>query len=104
MQTDPLPKCIRGSGVRTADAVASTLFVHYVLSVARQSNMSSLVRLLPLLSAHYDTDTVYSDTTLHSLVSAFSSAPLSEAYANIEFCDVVFTKFFVVRTTLVRSS
>jgi len=54
------------------------------------------MRLLPLLSAHYDADIVYCDMTLHSLVSALSTAPLSEAFANVEFCDVVFTKFFVV--------
>jgi len=71
-----------------------------VLSVARQSNVSSLVHLLPLLSTHYDADIVYSDTTLHSLVSALSTAPLADAFANIEFCDVVFTKFFVVSTVL----
>lgn len=94
-KTDPLPRCIRGSGVRTGDAMASTLFVHYVLLVARQSNVSSVMRLLPLLSAHYDADVVYSDTALHSLVSALCSAPLSDAFANIDFCDVVFTKFFV---------
>lgn len=80
--------------------MASTLFVHYILSVARQSNVSSLMHLLPLLSAHYDADIVYSDTTLHSLVSALSFTPLCDAFANIEFCDVVFTKFFVVRTLL----
>jgi len=88
--------------VRTGDAVASTLFVHYVLSVARQSNVSSLMRLLPLLSAHYDADIVYSDTTLHSLISALSSAPLSDAFANTEFCDIVFTKFFVVSAVFHR--
>jgi len=81
--------------------VASTLFVHYVLLVARQSNVSSLMHLLPLLSAHYDADIVYGDTTLHSLVSALSTAPMSDAFANIEFCDVVFTKFFVVSTTCI---
>jgi len=56
----------------------------------------NLLRLLPLLSAHYDADIVYSDTTLHSLISALSTAPLCDAFASIEFCDVVFTKFFVV--------
>jgi len=80
--------------------VASTLFVHYVLSVARQSNVSSLIRLLPLLPAHYDIDIVYSDTTLHSLVSALGSPPLSDSFSNDEFCDIVFIKFFVVSTVL----
>jgi len=76
--------------------MASTLFVHYVLLVARQSNVTTVIRLLPLLSAHYDPDVVYGDTALHSLVSALCSAPLCDAFANIDFCDAVFTKFFVV--------
>jgi len=91
-----VPRCIHGSGVRTGDVMASTLFLHYVLSVARQSNFSSMTRLLPLLSAHYDPDVVYSDTALHSLVSALCTAPLCDAFANVDFCDVVFTKFFIV--------
>jgi len=82
--------------------MASTLFVYYVLLVARQSNVSNVMRLLPLLSAHYDPDVVYSDTALHSLVSALCSTPLSDAFANIDFCDVVFTKFFVVSIVFAR--
>jgi len=81
--------------------MASTLFVHYVLLVARQSNVSSVMRLLPLLSEHYDADIVYGDTALHSLVSALCSPPLSDTFANIDFCDVVFTKFFVVSNVVV---
>ena len=76
--------------------MASTLFVHYVLLVARQSNVSGVMRLLPLLSAHYDPEIVYSDTTLHSLISALCLPPLVDAFANIDFCDIVFTTFFIV--------
>jgi len=60
-----------------------------------------MIRLLPLLSAHYDPDVVYGDTALHSLVSALCSALLCDAFANIDFCDAVFTKFFVVSVVLV---
>ena len=79
-----------------ADPVSSTLFVHYVLVVARQAGVTNLIRLLPLGASHYDVDVVYSDSSLHELVSYLSAPPLAESFSNTDLCDAVFDKFFVV--------
>jgi len=67
------------------------------MMVARQSNISGLLRLLPIAANHYDADVIYSDATLHELVSCLATSPIAEAFSSADLCDVVFDRFFVVR-------
>ena len=96
LQADPLPRALQPvSGA--ADPLSSTLFIHYVMSVARQQNVGYLLRLLPLAANHFDVDVIYSDATLHELVSYLAAPPLADSFANNDLCEVVFDKFFLVR-------
>jgi hypothetical protein len=95
LQTDPVPRALQPvSGC--ADAVSSTIFIHYIFLVARQPNVTYLLRLLPLAAVHYDVDVVYNDATLHELVSCLATSPIAESFSNPELCTAVIDKFFLV--------
>lgn len=75
-----------------ADNIAATVVVHYALTVTKQGCVASVIRILPLL-AKCDVDTVYSDLSLHELVSYLAN--MADSFSSQDLCCAVFDKFFM---------
>lgn len=95
-QLDPVPEFILAAC--RDNNVLTTILVHYTLTVAKQGSVGSVVRILPIL-AKCEPDTVFSDMSLHELVSYL--AAMGDSFANLDFCEVVFDKFFLVSEDLI---
>lgn len=90
IELDPVPEFILAAC--KDNNVLTTILVHYTLTVAKQGSVGSVVRILPIL-AKCEPDTVYSDMSLHELVSYL--AAMGDSFANLDFCEIVFDKFFL---------
>ena len=73
--------------------VAATVLLYYVAHAAKQRDVASVYRTLPLL-ANAETDIVYQDTLLHLLVANLSL--LGEHFSSPGLCQSVFDRFFMV--------
>ena len=90
-QLDPIPDSVAVAS--NENTMATVITVYYAHQVAKQRDAAGLMRILPLLSG-CDVDTVYSDTSLHMLVSYLAVMP--DSFSNQHFCQIILQQFFMV--------
>ena len=73
--------------------IASLIYAYYLCDIINRGSQAYFLRSFALLS-HCERDTIQSDPVLHLIVSSLIRQ--SDYLTNVDFCDIVFDKFFVV--------